>query len=76
MMPCREFVETITTEPVGALSWSRRLALGSHRLICHRCRAFEANNRALDNLLQVHRQRLEEPAPPADEPLKTRVNRP
>lgn len=69
MMRCKEFVATITTGQEGALSRGQRLLLGTHRMMCHRCRAFEANNRVLDQVLQARRTRLE--APPSSSDSRT-----
>lgn len=62
MMRCRTFVELIASqrldEAPDSLSLGERFGATLHRRLCHRCRAFEANDRVLSDLLRTYRVSL------------------
>jgi hypothetical protein len=65
-MKCREFVFLQSSgqlaEPGTAATTRARARM--HRWMCSACRAFAANDRALDGLLDGWRDRLQQPGPP------------
>lgn len=61
MISCQRFVFLLTSGELQESGWLTRLQAGQHRLVCRRCRAFEANDRRLDDILRAQRERLLSP---------------
>lgn len=61
MLSCRSFTDLVASGELDEAGWLTRVQAGQHRLMCKRCRAFEANDRQLDQILRAHRDRLQQP---------------
>ncbi len=61
MISCRRFTDLVASGELQEAGWLTRLQAGQHRWVCTRCRAFEHNDRALDDILSAHRDRLQRP---------------
>lgn len=61
MISCRRFTDLVASGELDDAGWITRLQAGQHRWVCRRCRAFERNDRALDDILSAHRDRLMRP---------------
>jgi hypothetical protein len=61
LISCRRFTDLVASGELQEAGWLTRLQAGQHRWGCTRCRAFEHNDRALDDILSAHRDRLTRP---------------
>lgn len=67
MISCRRFTDLVASGELDDSGWLTRLQAGQHRWVCRRCRAFERNDRVLDDILSAHRDRLMRPDDPPDQ---------
>ncbi len=65
MMKCKTYVFKLTSGQFAKAPLTTRMEAGMHRWMCRHCRAFTANDAALDGILQAYRDKLQEPGPKA-----------
>lgn len=68
MISCRRFTDLVASGELDESGWFGRVQAGQHRLMCRRCRAFQRNDRLLDDIVQAHRDRLQSPDEDRTEP--------
>lgn len=69
-LTCRRFTDLVASGELRESGWLTRVQAGQHRLVCRHCRAFEQNDRRLDDIVAAHRDRLTRPddEPPGQGP--------